>query len=59
MPILTVVLPILNTFVQALTKVLNAVASFISQIFALFGVSVGGGGGGSSSGGGGGSSRRR
>ena len=54
MPILTVVLPILNRFVSALTSTINAVANFISQLFSLFGVSVGGGGGGSSSIGGGG-----
>ena len=57
MPILTVVLPILNRFVSALTSTINAVANFISQLFSLFGVSVGGGGGGggsSSIGGGGG-----
>lgn len=39
-PILTVVLPILNTFVQALTTTINAIANFISQVFALFGVDV-------------------
>ncbi|MTK70468.1 hypothetical protein [Turicibacter sanguinis] len=39
-PILTVVLPILNTFVQALTTTINAIANFISQVFALFGVQV-------------------
>lgn len=39
-PILTVVLPILNTFVQALTATINAIANFISQVFALFGVEV-------------------
>ena len=40
MPILTVVLPILNNFVQALTTTINAIANFISQVFALFGVNV-------------------
>ena len=40
MPILTVVLPILNTFVKALTSTINAIANFISQVFALFGVDV-------------------
>lgn len=40
MPILTVVLPILNTFVKALTSTINAIANFISQVFALFGVQV-------------------
>ena len=39
-PILTVVLPILNTFVQAFTTTINAIANFISQVFALFGVEV-------------------
>ena len=39
-PILTVVLPILNTFVKALTATINAIANFISQVFALFGVQV-------------------
>lgn len=40
MPIVTVVLPILNTFVASLTTTINAIASFISQVFALFGVNV-------------------
>lgn len=40
MPIVTVVLPILNTFVKSLTTTINAIANFISQVFALFGVSV-------------------
>lgn len=39
-PILTVVLPILNTFVKSLTATINAIANFISQVFALFGVQV-------------------
>ena len=39
-PIVTVVLPILNTFVASLTTTINAIASFISQVFALFGVNV-------------------
>ncbi len=38
--ILTVVLPILNTFVKSLTATINAIANFISQVFALFGVQV-------------------
>ena len=46
MPILTVVLPILNTFIQALTATINAVANFISQVFALFGVEMNFGGSG-------------
>lgn len=40
MPIVTVVLPILNSFVKALTTTINAIATFISQVFALFGVNV-------------------
>lgn len=40
MPIVTVVLPILNSFVSALTTTINAIANFISQVFALFGVNV-------------------
>lgn len=40
MPIITVVLPILNTFVAALTTTINAIANFIAQVFALFGVNV-------------------
>ena len=40
MPIVTVVLPILNTFVKSLTTTINAIANFISQVFALFGVQV-------------------
>ncbi len=40
MPIVTVVLPILNTFVKSLTTTINAIANFISQVFALFGVNV-------------------
>ena len=40
MPIVTVVLPILNTFVASLTTTINAIANFISQVFALFGVQV-------------------
>lgn len=40
LPILTVVLPILNSFVQGLTTTINAIANFISQVFALFGVQV-------------------
>lgn len=43
MPILTVVLPILNTFTQALTRTMNAVSTFISSLFGAFGVKVGGG----------------
>lgn len=46
MPIVTVVLPILNTFVAALTTTINAIANFISQVFALFGVNVDFGGSG-------------
>lgn len=40
MPIVTVVLPILNSFVAGLTTTINAIANFISQVFALFGVNV-------------------
>lgn len=39
-PIVQVVLPILNSFVKALTVTINAIANFISQVFALFGVNV-------------------
>ena len=42
MPILTVVLPLLNTLTQALTTVINNIANFISSVFALFGVEVAG-----------------
>ena len=45
-PILTVVLPILNSFVAGLTRVISAVASFISSLFSLFGVNLNFGGGG-------------
>ena len=50
--LLQVVLPVLNSIVQAVTQAFNKLAGLINSIFGLFGVKVGASGGGGSTGGG-------
>ena len=43
--LLQIVVPVLNSIVQAVTQAFNKIASVINQVLAIFGIKVGGGGG--------------
>ena len=45
--LLQLVIPVLNTIVNAVTTAFNKIASVINQVLSVFGIKVGGGGGGS------------
>lgn len=48
--LLTIVLPVLNRIVQAVTSAFNKIASVINQVLGIFGIKVGGSGGGGGTG---------